>query len=42
MEEGVNNITDGYAFSWDVVAFFYKSAYYYKDIFVGITILFIK
>ena len=42
MEEGVSNITNSYAFSWDVIALFYKLVYYYKDIFINTAILFIK
>ena len=41
IKEGVSNVTNGYAFSWDVVALFYKSAYYYKDILIDIAVLFI-
>jgi len=41
MEEGISNVINGYAFSWDVVALFYKLLYYYKDILVGTAPLFI-
>jgi len=41
MEEGVSNVANSYAFSRDVVALFYKLAYYYKDILVGTAVLFI-
>ena len=41
MEEGVSNITNGYAFGRDVVALFCKSVYYYKDILVGTAVSFI-
>ena len=41
IEEGVSDITNSYAFSWDIVALFYKSVYYYKDILIGIAVLFI-
>ena len=40
-EEGVSNITNGYAFGWDVVALFYKLVYYYKDVLIGTALLFI-
>jgi hypothetical protein len=40
-DEGVSNITNSYTFSWDIVVFFYKSAYYYKDIFIGAAVSFI-
>ena len=41
VEEGVSDIADGYAFSWDIMVLFYKLAYYYKDILVGAAVLFI-
>jgi hypothetical protein len=41
VEEGVSDVTNGYAFSWDVVALFYKSAYYYKDVLIGTAVLFV-
>ena len=40
-EEGVSDVANGYAFGRDVVALFYKSAYYYKDILIGTAMLFI-
>jgi len=42
MEEGVGNVAYSYAFSWDVVAFFYKSVYYHKDVLIGSAILFTR
>ena len=41
MEEGVSDVANGYTFSWDVVALFYKLVYYYKDILINTAILFI-
>ena len=41
MEEGVSDVANGYAFGWDVVALFYKLAYYYKDILIGAAVSFI-
>jgi len=41
VKEGVSDVADGYAFGWDVVALFYKLAYYYKDILIGMAVLFI-
>jgi len=41
MEKGVSNVADGYAFGRDVVALFYKSVYYHKDILIGTAVLFI-
>ena len=41
MEEGVSDITNSYTFSWDVVALFYKLAYYYKDVLIGTAVSFI-
>jgi hypothetical protein len=40
MEEGISNIINNYTFSWDIIVLFYKSVYYYKDILVGVAILF--
>ena len=41
-EEGVSNVAYGYAFGWDVVAFFYKSAYYYKNVLIGLAMSFVR
>ena len=41
MEEGVSDIANGYAFSWDIMVLFCKLVYYYKDILVGTAMLFI-
>jgi hypothetical protein len=41
MEEGISDITNGYTFGWDIVALFYESVYYYKDILVGAAVSFI-
>ena len=42
MEENVCDIINGYAFSWDVVMFLYKLAYYYQDVLIGTAVPFIE
>ena len=41
VEKGISDVTNGYAFSRDVVALFYKLAYYHKDILIGTAVSFI-